>query len=945
MESRLLTGRSFGHLEIHERIGHGGMGEVYRASDSRLGRQVAVKRIFPHLVANPQTRDRVLREPRLASKVVHPYVATVFEVVDSEEGPLLVMEYIEGRNLHEFLEDEPPGQDQVLGWAVELSEALAAIHSCGLVHRDLKPQNVMITKDGHVKVMDFGLARVYENEPIDTTMTGLTRPGQLMGTLTYMSPEQLRGEELDSRTDLFNLGIILYQCVSGVHPFLKGTVVETQSAILTAPPGGDRAEPQLAAAGAFGETVLKLLEKVPEERYSSAADLKEDLTKISAGKQVHRVAGRRWGIVPAALTLLAAIVLVAGFVGLDSTPDRPPSRPAVAVLPIRSAAESADTAPMVSYLLSSSLGETTALRAVSASRVEESLGGIASAASLSERLAQVSRLLEPSWIVSGGLFREADSYLLAATVHDGATLEEIGHVRVDADRIAALADEAAPRILELLDGQISRTTDVAFVHSPDVPDSVYRLFYEAQELARSEDYAAARERLERALDVEPGFARASSALAEVLFRSGYESLARERIAGTLRAERERAGFGGRREDMEIVAAHARIHGHSEQAVVAYRKLVARYPDDPEVLIGLATAHGANGQPAEEQKAIERALAIDSRDPRLHLARARVSGRLGRTDNAQQSLDEAGDAFGRLDARLGPAELARAEGDLAFWRGDLDDSADAYRLAGEAYAVAGLPVRAASAARSEGVVRLALWQLDEAARLYERAFPVFRDSGCFNRSVALLSSLGSLYLRLRDLEQAETTLLAAIEEARKLENHRWEAIALNNLSRVLSISGRHEEGARRARQAMEIAGARGERRSELFSHLALGESLWRQGKTDESLQSYAVVLATEDDRFRGLRLDARLGEINAYHADGRLNEALASAAEALRLAKLLDKRDQIGFAHARRALVLATLDRKVEARQELTTAEQLLESLLDIPVFAEAMAEARLAAKT
>ncbi len=945
MESRLLTGRSFGHLEIHERIGHGGMGEVYRASDSRLGRQVAVKRIFPHLVANPRTRDRVLREPRLASKVVHPYVATVFEVVDSDEGPLLVMEYIEGRNLHEILEDGSPDQDQVLGWAVELSEALAAIHTCGLVHRDLKPQNVMITNDGHVKVMDFGLARVYESEPSDTTMTGLTRPGQLMGTLTYMSPEQLRGEELDARTDLFNLGIILYQCVSGAHPFLKGTVVETQSAILTAPPGGDRAEPQLSAVGEFGKMVLKLLEKAPDERYSSAADLKEDLTRIMAGKQVHRVAGSRWAIVSAALILLAAVVLVVGFVGLDATPDRPPSRPAVAVLPIRGVAESVETAPMVSYLLSSSLGETKALRAVSASRVEESLGSIASAASLSQRLAQVSRLLEPSWIVSGSLFREADSYLLAATVHDGSTLEEIGHVRVDADRIAALADEAAPRILELLGGQISQTTEVTLVHPPNVSDSAYQLFYEAQELGRSEDYAAARDTLERALDIEPEFARASSALADVLFRSGYEALARERIAATLRAERERAGFGGRREDMEIAAAHARIHGHAEQAVVAYRKLVARYPDDPEALIGLAAAHRSNGEPAEERKAIKRALAIDPRDPRLHLARSRVSGRLGQTEEAQRALDDARDAFDGLDARLGPAELARAEGDLAFWRGDLDASADAYKLAGAAYAAAGLPVRAAAAARSEGVVRLALWQLDEAARLYESAFPVFRDSGCYNRSVALLSSLGSLYLRLRELEQAETTLLAAIEEARKLENHHWEAIALNNLSRVLSISGRHEQGARLARQAMEIARSRGERRSELFSHLALGESLWRQGETDESLRGYAVVLATEEERFRELQMDARLGEVNAYLAGGRPLDALESAVDALRLAKLLDKRDQIGFAHARKALVLAKLDRNAEARQELTTAEQLLEPLLDIPVFAEAVAEARLAAKT
>jgi eukaryotic-like serine/threonine-protein kinase len=285
----LGPGAWLGAYEIHSRIGEGGMGVVYRALDSRLDRQVAIKLLSPETAADPQARGRLRREARAAAALDHPYICKVFEIGEVDGALFLVMELITGVTLHRRLKEGPMPLAEAMRVAGEIAEAMQEAHARGILHRDLKPSNIMLTDQGHVKVMDFGLAKRIAEGPesltLDARSAELTAPGIVLGTPAYMSPEQVKGLALDVRSDVFSFGAILAEMISGQNPFRKPSIAETLSAVLhDSPDFGTGLQDETTVRGVV-VLARRMLAKDVAEPYASIADVRSDLARLAASSE------------------------------------------------------------------------------------------------------------------------------------------------------------------------------------------------------------------------------------------------------------------------------------------------------------------------------------------------------------------------------------------------------------------------------------------------------------------------------------------------------------------------------------------------------------------------------------------------------------------------------------------------------------------------------------
>src|SRR5215831_3220968 len=283
----LTPGSRLGPYEILGPIGAGGMGEVYRARDTRLERTVAVKVLPTHLSASPEVRQRFEREAKTISQLSHPHICALYDVGREGETEYLVMELLEGETLSERLAKGPLALEQTLRYGQEIADALDKAHRQGIVHRDLKPANVMLTKSG-VKLLDFGLAKAMAAPAEKGSLTslptqqGLTQEGTILGTFQYMAPEQLEGKEADGRTDVFALGATLYEMSTGKKAFSASSQASLITAIMSSdPPSIASVQPMSPAA--LDRVVRTCLAKDPEERWQSAADIKRELKWIAEG--------------------------------------------------------------------------------------------------------------------------------------------------------------------------------------------------------------------------------------------------------------------------------------------------------------------------------------------------------------------------------------------------------------------------------------------------------------------------------------------------------------------------------------------------------------------------------------------------------------------------------------------------------------------------------------
>jgi Tol biopolymer transport system component len=328
-----MIGTKLGPYEILEKIGAGGMGEVYRARDTRLGRDVAIKVLPEGLTTDPNRLKRFEQEARSAGMLNHPNILAIYDIGTHDGAPFVVSELLEGETLRARLDGSALPQRKAVELAIQIAQGLAAAHDKGITHRDLKPENLFITRDGRLKILDFGLAKLTHTDVDESALTNLpttpahTDPGVVLGTAGYMSPEQVRGKPADHRSDLFTFGAILYEMLIGTRAFKRESAVETMNAILKEDP------PEVSSTGArlppgLDRIVRHCMEKNPEERFQSARDLAFDLQSLSGSTEMlaattgasARTAGKKAVLWATAVVALAAVAVAAYRVGSHSAP-------------------------------------------------------------------------------------------------------------------------------------------------------------------------------------------------------------------------------------------------------------------------------------------------------------------------------------------------------------------------------------------------------------------------------------------------------------------------------------------------------------------------------------------------------------------------------------------------------------------------------------------------
>jgi TolB-like protein len=736
----LSAGTRLGPYEIVSPLGAGGMGEVYRAKDTRLGREVAVK-VLPETVAGDAERlARFEREARALAALNHPSIVTIYSVEQSEQTRFLAMELVEGDSLDATLAAEGLSLARFFDIAVPLADALSAAHERGIVHRDLKPANVMITGEGRVKVLDFGLAKlgVADSDPNVTGMptssrVELTSEGQVFGTVAYMSPEQARGGKVDARSDVFSLGVVLYQMLTGERPFQGASAVDMISSILRDRPSAVT-ELRTDLPRHLGRVIRRCLEKDPRDRYQTSRDVYNELRDLR-----EETASTPAPPLPS--------------VRLSSPTGRSSGRPRdeelwVAVLPFKSSGSDPEIDALAEGL---SQEVTTGLSRFSYLHV------IAHASTLSYRgrtvdPRTVGRELGARYLMEGGVRKAGSSVRVAVQLVDASTGAQLWARNYDRDigtqNLFALQDEITGQIVSTSAdtyGVLTRSMGSLARSRPAGSLSPYEAVlrgFAYWQLITAEEHSEVRACLERAVELEPGYADAWASLSLMYleehkhdFNPRPDSLGRALSAARRAIELDpacqqgyvalaqtqffRKDFGAFR----IASDRAIALNPLDGSTVAMMGILMAYTGDWGR--GLATAERAlhlnphhpgwyrfaefweryrKGEYAEALEVVEK-ISMPSYFY-THVVAAAVNGQLGRAEAARAALDEL--------AALVPDFASKAYVELGKWASDdlVDQLVDGLRKAGMEIPSRGAPagpvVSPAAEAQRSGPVARALW---------------------------------------------------------------------------------------------------------------------------------------------------------------------------------------------------------------------------------------------
>jgi len=949
-----LIGRKISHYRILELLGGGGMGVVYKAEDLKLGRRVALKFLPSELANDPKAFDRFEREARAASALDHPNICSIYQLGEYEGQPFIVMQLLEGQTLREWIEAET-GQEtssrvkRLIDLGTQIADGLDAAHSKGIIHRDIKPANIFVTSRGQAKILDFGVAKFLElkdgtaeagDAVLDTASSAnpaLTRTGISMGTPFYLSPEQLRGEPLDARTDLFSFGLVLYEMATGRRAFAGNTTAVIRDAVLhqaAAPARQLNAEIPAAL-----ETVIgKALEKARTQRYQSAAEIRTDLEQLRRSVPVVAQQPRKsWPWISLAAAVMVLALFAANVGGLRDKAFRRrrnggavaviKPRPTIAVLGFKNLSGKTDEAwisTALAEMVGMELGSGQQMRVIpseNVARMKLDLSLPAADAYSQDTLTKIRNHLGTDMIVSGSYLalggeagRKIRIDLQLQDTKAGETIAMVSQEGSEAD-LAELVSRGGLSVRQKLGiGELS-SSDARQVRAtiPTSPEAARRY---AEGLAKLQTFDAlgARDLLQQAIKADPNHALSHSALAESWSALGYDGQA----AGEAKKAFDLSANLSREDHLSIEARYRQLNHDTAGAVEIYRTLYGFFPDNVEYGLRLAKAQsigtGAkdaletisrirnSGMPQasdarvdlqeaatarvladfkhEQQSAAAAAAKGQAQGAALIVAQAKLLegwawDHLGDLQKAMADLTEARD----LSAGKNPHTVADAQlfiGHVLYDQGNFDQARKSYEQALKGFQAVGDQVGISNGLEAVGNVLVEQGSLAEARQYYEGELRTNREIGRKNGIAASALGLGNLFDQMGDLSNAAKMDEQALQSFRELGNKRGEATANGNWGLVLVEQGNLAAAKSKTDEAMKLQRETGYKRGVGFSLWTLAEILRLQDHLDDARQTEEEAIALRKE----IGDDGNLARSQMHLAQITLDQGHAEAAEPL-----------------------------------------------------------------
>lgn len=790
-------GSHFGtRYEILGVLGEGGMGRVYHAYDRELDRHVALKLIRESISSEPVILERFKREIQLASKITHKNILRIYDLGDIDGTKYVSMNFVRGKDLHKIIKREGAlPLKRTIAILEQLCQGLKAAHDEGVLHRDLKPQNIMIDEKENAFITDFGLARSLDNE----SSQALTATGMVPGTPMYMSPEQIKGEGLDRRSDIYSLGLILYEMVTGTFPFPAPSNYASLIRRTQERPENPRKIktdiPKYLAA-----VVMKCLENDPDLRYQDTSEILNDLVSqevhTTTMLRVRSTIRKRWKA--AAILLMIAIPTL--LLLMQKPPPSEIGTQSLAVLPFVHANDDPASDWMragLQELLIGELHETDHVYVISSNRLQQTLRGLSVGSSDKELattvLEQISIASSAKYILAGSFEGKSDSLQAKVRVYYFGEKPEVAQEIQATGSISKVLEELTSKIRKQTGTDKKRNSKQTRTYSEMMTArsaSVLKPYYEGLSLLRQERFQEAIDRLELALKEDPQFYPAQAELAFAYSEEGESGLAQKAAQAALQSTNSIP----EPETYRLQALLASLNDNDSGAIAAYKKLQDVYPDDPESYeaLGRFYSEREDWNPAADQ--YKKAIELDGKNARYLMTLGRIELKMGNNQAGISNLTEALTLSSQLASDDERASLLNMMG-IAYRRMEYFESAlEHYQKALQIRKRMNDSAGIAMILGNMSQVYFDLGRYEDARQGYLEALAIAEEQGDRRQEARMLNDLGFLAERACHLDDALTYYNRALQAARSDRAVEQITNRLNNIGWIYYLTGRFTDAA-------------------------------------------------------------------------------------------------------------------------------------------------------